>query len=180
MVKVDFLSYAVTLSVLLLETLFLNGKNYSKLSPVDLRKIISYCFQTPYLFANTIIENIEFPYSIRNIKIDLTRVHYLFAMFHISEDYLQRDVQNLSGGEKQRIALIRNLLFTCKILLLDEVTSALDVDNTLIVENVISSINDEGTKIIWITHDFNQSIKYANKVLTIDSGKITSFEDATK
>lgn len=101
-------------------------------------------------------------------------------MFHISENYLQRDVQNLSGGEKQRIALIRNLLFTRKILLLDEVTSALDVDNTLIVENVISSINDEGTKIIWITHDFNQSIKYANKVLTIDSGKIISFEDATK
>ena len=74
-------------------------------------------------------------------------------MFHISENYLQRDVQNLSGGEKQRIALIRNLLFTRKILLLDEVTSALDVDNTLIVENVISSINDEGTKIIWIIQD---------------------------
>ena len=104
----------------------------------------------------------------------------MFTMFNMSSDYLKRDVKNLSGGEKQRIALIRSMIFMPKILLLDEITSALDVDNTLIVEKVIASINNEGTTVIWITHDPVQSRKYANKVLTIDSGKIKSFEEVTK
>ena len=157
-----------------------NGKNYTDYNPVDLRKSIMYCFQTPYLFGKTVMDNIEFPYSIRNIKPDFTRVNSLFTMFNMSSDYLKRDVKNLSGGEKQRIALIRSMIFMPKILLLDEITSALDVDNTLIVEKVIASINNEGTTVIWITHDPVQSRKYANKVLTIDSGKIKSFEEVTK
>ena len=114
------------------------------------------------------------------MKIDLTRINSLFAMFHMSEDYLQRDVQNLSGGEKQRIALIRSLIFKPKVLLLDEITSALDPDNTLIVEKVIKSLSQEGITILWVTHDPDQIEKYANKILTIDSGKIRSFEEVLK
>lgn len=157
-----------------------NGRDFSDISPTDLRRNVTYCFQTPYLFCKTVTENIEFPYTIRNMKIDLTRINSLFAMFHMSEDYLQRDVQNLSGGEKQRIALIRSLIFKPKVLLLDEITSALDPDNTLIVEKVIKSLSQEGITILWVTHDPDQIEKYANKILTIDSGKIRSFEEVLK
>lgn len=157
-----------------------NGRDFSDISSIDLRRNITYCFQTPYLFGKTVMENIEFPYTIRNMKINLTRINSLFAMFQMSEDYLQRDVQNLSGGEKQRIALIRSLVFVPKILLLDEVTSALDADNKSVVEKVISSVNDEGSTVLWITHDTEQSRKYADKVLAIDSGKIKSFEEVKR
>ena len=94
----------------------------------------------------------------------------------MATDYLNRDVRNLSGGEKQRIALIRSLLFMPEILLLDEITSALDVDNAIIVENVIASLNNEGTTVLWITHNPEQSRKYANKVLVIETGEIKSWE----
>lgn len=114
------------------------------------------------------------------MKPDFARINSLFSMFHMSTDYLKRDVQNLSGGEKQRIALIRSMLFMPKILLLDEITSALDIDNALIVEKVISSLHQEGITILWITHNPEQSTKYANKVLTIESGKINSFEEVAK
>lgn len=97
-------------------------------------------------------------------------------MFHMEEDYLNKNVKNLSGGEKQRIALIRSLLFKPEILLLDEITSALDVDNAIIVENVINSLNKEGIPVLWITHNPEQSRKYANKVLSIEAGKIKSLE----
>ncbi|WP_461811251.1 ABC transporter ATP-binding protein [Faecalimonas sp.] len=160
--------------------IFFNSKNYVNYSPVELRKCIVYCSQTPYLFGNTVMDNIEFPYFIRHMKPDFARINSLFSMFHMSTDYLERDVQNLSGGEKQRIALIRSILFMPKILLLDEITSALDIDNTLLVEKVISSLNCEGITILWITHNSEQSTKYANKVLTIDSGKINSFEEVAK
>lgn len=89
-------------------------------------------------------------------------------------------MQNLSGGEKQRIALIRSMLFVPKILLLDEITSSLDVDNTLIVERVIASLNEEGTTILWVTHNPEQSRKYANRVLKLASGKIKSFKEVAK
>ncbi len=157
-----------------------NGKNYLDYSPVDLRKSINYCFQTPHLFGNTVMDNIEFPYSIRKMKPDFTRINSLFDMFHMSADYLKKDVQNLSGGEKQRIALIRSMLFVPKILLLDEITSSLDVDNTLIVERVIASLNEEGTTILWVTHNPEQSRKYANRVLKLASGKIKSFKEVAK
>ena len=151
-------------------------KSVMDYDPTDLRKRIAYCFQTPYLFGDTVIENINFPYQIRNVKPDLDRVNELFALFHMEEEYLKREVRNLSGGEKQRIALIRSLIFEPEILLLDEVTSALDAENTAIVESVIESLNKESITVLWITHNEAQSRKYANKVLSIEAGKITSLE----
>ncbi|MDD3173285.1 MAG: ATP-binding cassette domain-containing protein [Herbinix sp.] len=152
------------------------GNNFIDYSPTELRKSIAYCFQTPYLFGDTVMENINFPFSIRNVKLDQKRVSELFFLFHMTIDYLNKDTKNLSGGEKQRIALIRSLLFKPEILLLDEITSALDVDNTKIVENVITSLNKEGITVLWITHNLEQSRKYANKLLAIEAGEIKSLE----
>lgn len=152
------------------------GNNFNEYRPTELRKNIAYCFQTPYLFGDTVMENISFPFSIRNVKFNQKRVNDLFSMFHMALGYLNKEVRNLSGGEKQRIALIRSLLFMPEILLLDEVTSALDVENTKIVENVIEALNNEGITVLWITHNLEQSRKYANKVLSIKAGTIKSLE----
>lgn len=152
------------------------GKSIMEHNPTELRKNIAYCFQTPYLFGETVLDNISFPYSIRGMKTDLKRAEELLILFNLDNDYLNKDVKNLSGGEKQRIALIRTLLFKPEILLLDEVTSALDIDNTVIVENVMKSLNENGTTILWVTHNLQQSRKNANKLLTIESGEIKSLE----
>lgn len=151
-------------------------KNMTEYNPTDLRKNISYCFQTPYLFGHTVMDNIIFPFSIRNLKPDENRINDLFSLFNMTTDLLNKDVKNLSGGEKQRITLIRSLLFKPEVLLLDEITSALDVDNTIIVENVIASLNKEGITVLWITHNPEQSRKYANKLLTLEAGEIKSLE----
>lgn len=160
--------------------IFFDGKNFMDYSPVGLRKEIGYCFQIPHLFGRTVMDNIRFPYDIRKKKPDSERIRELFSMFRMSDDYLDREVENLSGGEKQRLSLIRSMLFMPRILLLDEVTSALDVDNTLLVENIIASVNASGTTILWITHSPEQSRKYANKILTIEAGRVKSFEEVAK
>ncbi|MCR5558768.1 MAG: ATP-binding cassette domain-containing protein [Schwartzia sp.] len=160
--------------------IFYDGKNFMDYSPVELRKEIGYCFQIPHLFGSTVMDNIKFPYAIRKKKPDMERIKSLFDQFRMSDDYLNRDVENLSGGEKQRLSLIRSMLFMPKILLLDEVTSALDVDNTLLVEDIIASVNASGTTILWITHSPEQSRKYANKILTIEEGRVKSFEEVAK
>lgn len=157
-------------------SIIFKGKNFIDYSPMELRKNIAYCFQTPYLFGDTVMDNINFPFSIRNIKFDSKRVYDLFSLFHMTTDYLDKRVSNLSGGEKQRIALIRSLIFNPEVLLLDEVTSALDVNNAKIVENVIASLNKVGITVLWITHNPEQSRKYANKLLTVEAGEIKSME----
>lgn len=157
-------------------TILFDGRDIMQQDPTELRKKICYCFQTPVLFGDTVEDNLSFPYTIRKQNIDRERVSFLFAQFNMDTDYLHHDIKTLSGGEKQRIALIRTLLFKPAILLLDEVTSALDVDNTAIVEKAIETMNQKGITILWVTHNPAQSRKYASKLLTIENGKIHSLE----
>ncbi|PRR78311.1 putative ABC transporter ATP-binding protein YbbL [Clostridium liquoris] len=153
-----------------------NNKNISEYNPIELRKEIAYCFQMPHLFGNTVMDNLSFPFKIRNKKVDMDRIKYLFSLFSMDEEFIDEKVLNLSGGEKQRIALMRTLMFAPEILLLDEVTSALDSENTLIVENIINKLNSEGSTVLWVTHNKEQSTKYANKLLTLENGEIKSLE----
>lgn len=157
------------------DILFKN-KSFKEYDAVNLRKKVSYCFQIPYLFDHTVEDNLKFPYALRNKPFDINRVKELFNIFNMDISFIKKEVNNLSGGEKQRIALIRNLLFEPDILLLDEVTSALDKDNTLIVENVIQLMNKRGITILWVTHNEAQSRKYANKLMTVESGLLKNLE----
>lgn len=145
-------------------------------APTELRKSITYCFQTPYLFGDTVIENIRFPFLIRDVQVDDVRVNELFSLFQMPVEFLAKEVKNLSGGEKQRLSLIRSLLFTPEILLLDEITSELDVENTKIVENVMEALNDNGITVLWVTHNPEQSRKFADKLITLEAGKVKNIE----
>jgi putative ABC transport system ATP-binding protein len=145
-------------------------------NPMDIRKSICYCFQSPYLFGRTVMDNLIFPYKVRNRTTNMDRIKELFSIFNMNEEFVKKEITNLSGGEKQRIALIRSLIFKPEILLLDEVTSALDTENIGIVENVINTLNKEGVTILWITHNLEQSRKYANQILTIENGTLKSLE----
>lgn len=156
--------------------IYFYDKPYNDLDPIELRRKVSYCFQTPYLFGSSVMDNLSFPFNIRNTKADMHKIDALLIRFKLNSEFKGKDVLNLSGGEKQRIALIRSLLFSPQVLLLDEVTSALDSENTLIVEELIKELNDEGTTILWVTHNMEQSRKNANKRLTIKDGSIKSLE----
>lgn len=156
--------------------IFYKGLNMTECIPTELRKNISYCSQLPNLFGSNVKDNLDFPFSIRNMPFNESRVKELFSLFNIASTFLNADVQNLSGGEKQRISLVRTLLFLPEVLLLDEITSSLDAENTRMVEDAIFSLNKGGITVMWITHDPEQSQKYANKIITLEAGEIKSLE----
>lgn len=157
-------------------SIYYDNKNIMEYNPVDLRKDISYCLQIPYLFGETVMDNLSFPFKIRNSKINMDKIHELTYKFKIRKDILNENIINLSGGEKQRISLMRTLMHTPEVLLLDEVTSSLDAENTSIVEDIIKDLNDKGTTILWITHNMEQSFKYANKRINLNSGELKELE----
>ena len=152
------------------------GQDIQKIIPEVYRQSVGYCFQRPYLFAKTVRRNILFPYDIRNMKPDMARIEYLFDLLQMPMDYFNRRNDELSGGEMQRICLIRSLIFEPKILLLDEVTSALDAKNTIVVEGLIEELHKHGVTIVSITHNEDQSLRHANRRITIVDGAIQQEE----
>lgn len=151
-------------------------RDYMEYNPSDLRKRIAYCFQTPYLFGTRVMDNLTFPFDIRNKQVDMNRIEELFSSFQMDESLINNKIVNLSGGEKQRIALIRTLIFLPDVLLLDEVTSSLDANNTEIVEKVVSGLNSKGTTVLWITHNLEQSRRHSSRLLEVEGGRIKSLE----
>ncbi|BAN96156.1 hypothetical protein E05_13900 [Plautia stali symbiont] len=80
---------------------------------------------------------------------------------------LDKNVAELSGGEKQRVALLRNLQFLPQILLLDEVTSALEESNKQRVNQLIASlVAEKGLAVIRISH-YVQEIDSAERILRL-------------
>lgn len=152
------------------------GKSYDNYDPIKLRRKISYCVQLPHLFGDKVCENLEFPFKIRKKQMDKARVIALLKRFNLDESFLDKQVKSLSGGEKQRIALIRNFIFEPDIILLDEATAALDKENAKVIEEYVKELNHKGVTVLWITHSKEQSEGIFNKRITIDEGKIGSVE----
>lgn len=156
--------------------IYFNGKCYTSYNPIELRRKISYCIQIPILFGESVYENIELPFKIRNEQMDKANVIELLERFNLNESILENNINSLSGGEKQRISIIRNLVYTPDILLLDEATSALDRENANAIEEYIKELNGLGVTILWITHSMEQSEGIFNKRITMSDGRIERME----
>ena len=142
--------------------------NIKKYNLIALRKIISYASQEPSLFSNSIISNIRYG----NSELKYEEIKKYAEMFKISDKLKEINFDNLSGGQKQRIALIRALLKNSKILILDEVTSALDNETEKEIRKIIFDYVEENKiTTIVISHKLN-SFKNFDYVYKIINGKI--------
>lgn len=151
--------------------IFFREKDIMKIDPLIYRRSVSYCFQQPSLFGEKVADNLSFPYEVRKQAVDRKRLLQLLHEVSLEADYLDKDVTSLSGGEKQRIALIRNLFFLPEVLLLDEVTTGLDEDNKAIVHQLIERVHQQGVTIIQVTHDQDE-ITAAKNIIRIKKGGI--------
>ncbi|HDR2756766.1 TPA: iron ABC transporter ATP-binding protein FetA [Enterobacter mori] len=148
-------------------TIIFEGKNIATLSPESYRQQVSYCVQTPTLFGDTVYDNLIFPWQIRSKNPEPDKFIADLARFGLPQDTLTKSINTLSGGEKQRVSLIRNLQFLPKVLLLDEITSALDDANKRNVNDIIHRYaREQNIAVLWVTHDSNE-ISHADDVITL-------------
>lgn len=157
-------------------TISFHGKPIESYVPTEYRQRVAYCFQQPYLFGQTVRGNLAFPFAIRGCSVDERRIKELFDLFHINLQLLEKSNIELSGGEMQRICLIRSLLFAPEVLLLDEVTSALDVENTEWVEQGLMQLHKEGLTLLEVTHNLEQSARMGQRRITVKDGHIADCE----
>jgi len=155
-------------------------KDLQTYPPTQLRRNIGYVLQKPYLFGTTVQENLFYPYHLLGHTPDLREINTYLAQVQLATNTVEKKNTALSGGEQQRIALIRSLLMKPYILLLDEVTASLDEENTLLIEALIAHEQRlQQLTLLFITHNSGQAQRLAHKILYLEAGRIHSYCNAT-
>ena len=146
-----------------------NGKNISKYSNYFRKKNIGYIFQSYNLLENlNVYENIKVGMHFSRNKVDVMSI---IKILHL-ENKVKNKIYELSGGEKQRVAIGRSLVKCPRILLMDEPTGALDEKNGKEVLKTIIDINEKfKTTIVMVTHNPN-IILIGDRVINMNNGEI--------
>ncbi|WP_286316420.1 ABC transporter ATP-binding protein [Romboutsia ilealis] len=131
---------------------------------------VGYMFQKDHLLEwRTIMDNITIGLEIQKKKTDesIKRVERLLKTYDLW-DFRNMYPKELSGGMRQRVALIRTLAVDPDILLLDEPFSALDYQTRILVsDDVYRIIKNEGKSAILVTHDISEAISMSDKIVVL-------------
>jgi ABC-type polar amino acid transport system ATPase subunit len=129
-------------------------------------------FQQLFLWPHlTMRQNITLPLESTNGSRRKTSIEELIELFDMDE-FIDRFPNEVSLGQRQRVAIARALALEPKYLLLDEITSALDVEHVGKLLNHLKILRDRGTGILLVTHLIGFAKRAANQVLFMEKGKI--------
>ena len=157
-------------------TVFIDKHEVKNLSQVELAKKIGYVSQNNQCFRTTVFDTILIgrrPYIKWDVtKKDLDVVNKAIQMLDL-EKYSLRYIDELSGGEFQKVLIARALAQAPDVLMLDEPTCSLDLKNQLEVINIIKKVvKNKKISCIVTIHDLNLALRFADKFILLKDGKI--------
>lgn len=161
---------------------FLDGTNILKLNSAQRSKLrnkmLGFVFQSYNLIARTTVyDNIILPFLYSDVRLNPERKEYVdflleqFKMKDLRDSY----VDDLSGGEKQRVSFVRALVLGANIIIADEPTGNLDPINTDIILDVFDQLSKESKTIIVVTHDSKVAKRAKTKYQLVD-GKLIRYD----
>ena len=157
-------------------TIKINGKDISQMDPVKLRRKIGYVIQNIGLMPHmTIRQNITLVPRLLKWPQDKMneRAKKMIKLVDLPEEFLNRYPSELSGGQQQRIGVVRALAADQDIILMDEPYGALDPITRESLQDLIKDLQERlGKTIIFVTHDMDEALTLATKIVVMDSGKI--------
>lgn len=129
----------------------------------------------------TVYENIDLILEMKKISKDKRKEKirtFLKKVGLAPDKYLGRYPDELSGGEAQRVGILRAIIANPKILLMDEPFSALDPIFKNQLQDLVKEIHDE-IKIttVFVTHDMNEALKLGDRILILKEGKIVQIDE---
>lgn len=164
---------------------FVNNQDIRQTDLIQLRRNIGYAIQGSALFPHmSVWDNIAYVPNLWNKGDDertAKAVEHLANLMKLETDVLDRFPEELSGGQKQRVGIARALAANPDILLMDEPFGAVDEITRKILQEEILRIHKKiGVTILFITHDINEALKLADRVLVMDKGKILQMDTPAK
>ena len=148
---------------------FLDGIPTSGMDPLLLRRRIGMVFQIPALFGASVEAAVLYGARLAGREADAVR---LLEMAGLDASFANRDTQDLSVGQQQRVSLARALALEPEVLLMDEPTSALDEAARRRVEELVKGLNASlGLTFVVVSHDLGQVERLADHVVLLAAGR---------
>lgn len=153
--------------------IYYKGEALSQINLIQHRRSVIMLQQTPSIYDGTIQDNLQIGRKFSHLH-EATNTEMLQALDHVLlHKDLQTNANELSGGEKQRLALARILLLKPEVIMMDEPTSALDEGTAEDMMKVILRIGKEkGQTMIMITHSKAVVEEFAESIIEIDAGRV--------
>lgn len=159
--------------------IIIDGTSIYSINPIELRRKMIMMSQNPPVYNGTIKDNLlmGLVFSEKPLVEDSKLMDVLKSV-NLRKGLLE-NVSNLSGGEKQRLALARVLLMEPEILLLDEPSSALDEEmGNAVIEKVVDYIKNEDKTLIMVTHAKSILEKFAENIIEVNNRKVISHKES--
>lgn len=135
------------------------------------RKKIGFVFQQFYLIQGlSVFDNIALPLLFARNKIDREKILSLLKLVGL-EKKIDRNPNQLSGGEMQRVAIARALVNEPEIILADEPTGNLDSENSEKIFDLLKSLHKRGLSVIMVTHNNDLAVR-AERIIRLKDGRI--------
>jgi len=172
--------------------IFFDGKEVQFRSPIEARDAgIETVFQNLALAddldvpANLFLgrEEVMFnlgPFSFLNERKMMERTVEALRATGVKIPHLRSKIQNMSGGQRQCVAISRSASFASKLIIMDEPTAALGVQETAQVENIIRGLKKRGIPLILISHNLRQVLDLVDRIWVFRRGRIVGAVDREK
>ena len=158
------------------------GKSINDSLVPEFRSHVLYLQQRSPVSEGTVEDNLKVPFSLRQrseSSFPRERATRLLASLGRDEGFLASRTANLSGGERQIVALLRALLVDPTVLLLDEPSAALDPEATSALEGLVDSWFTGAPAeraYFWVSHDRGQAERVADRIVLIRDGRVEATE----
>ncbi len=152
--------------------IFVQGKEIETYDPTNLRRKVGIVLQNAPILRTTVFENLALPRKLAHQSLSKEEAQSALINVGLDASFLHHQANELSGGQKQKLAIARTLINDSDILLLDEITSALDPKSVHEIEELILNIQQKGVTIIWITHNIEQAKKMGDMTSLMANGEV--------
>jgi len=151
----------------------LHNVSQRELDPRVWRMKMCYVAQQSVMLHGSIEQNLKTVSMLHRLPYDEKLVRHMLPRLGLDHLDIGKNAEQLSGGEKQRISLLRSLLLHPTVLLLDEITASLDRGSKERVEEVLREWHhQEGTTMLWVTHDLEQAQQMSSSVWFMGEGTL--------
>ena len=153
--------------------IFIDGHLINEYEAIKLRRKVQLVSQEATMINGTVKDNLELPLTLQNRTMTDKEAEGFLKDVDLPISFLNKNSKELSGGEKQKLSLARSLVTKPSVMLLDEVTSALDRSSVEAIESLLTLINKKhDVTMIWITHDVNQAIRMSDYIWVMMNGEV--------
>jgi D-methionine transport system ATP-binding protein len=155
-------------------SILLDGRDLRQIPVAHVRQQVMLLLQESTLLGMTVQEALRYPLELRKLHPNTIkqRIDEWMSKLHIPLDWLERKEPQLSGGQRQLVAIARACVTQPRLLLLDEPTASLDVGRSAIVMEALSSLAQQHTAILMVNHQLELAEQFSDRILYMQQGTV--------